>query len=97
MPAYNKKVLVPGKSKAEIYQAIDPHLDRMLEKFSIGNAKLSKNSSLFRFEIESSLFSATLICEEGQVNVEGKLSMMAVAFKKNIDDGIEKFIKKYLS
>ncbi len=97
MPAYQKQVPVPGKTKNEIYQAIEPHLDRMLEKFSIGNAKLDKDAVKSEFRIESSLFSATLKCEEGRVSLDGKLSMMAMAFKKNIDEGIDKFLKKYLS
>ena len=96
MPGYQKKVPVPGKSAQEIYGFVDQHLEGLLAKFSVGKMSVRKDAASKTVIIESSIFSATLTCREAVVELDGKLSLMAVPFKSKIDEGIERFMSKFL-
>lgn len=96
MPSYQRKIPIPGKSAKEIYGFIDQHLDSLLAKFSVGNMGVKRNAAAHQFAIESSMFNATLSCLEGSVELNGKLSMLATPFKGKIDEGIDRFLAKYM-
>jgi hypothetical protein len=96
MPSYQRKIAVPGKSAADIYGFVDQHLEGLLQKFSVGKMGVKKDPAGKKFSIESSVFSATLSCNEGEVELNGKLSLMAAPFKSKIDEGIDRFVSKYM-
>ena len=96
MPSYSRKVSVPGKTAQEIYGFVDKNIDGLLAKFSVGKIGVVKDPTGKKIVIESSMFSATLACLEGAVELAGTLSLFAVPFKSQIDEGIDRFISKYM-
>jgi hypothetical protein len=96
MPSYQRKIAVPGKTAEQIYGVVDQHLEGLLSKFSVGKIGVKKDPSSRKIGIESPMFSATLSCLEGAVELDGKLSLMATPFKSKIDEGIDRFLSKYL-
>ncbi len=95
MPSYSRKIAIPGKSAQEIYGFVEPHLDSVLAKFSMGKIEVKRDAAKKQLLIESSMFTATLACLDGAVELTGKLSMFAAPFRKQIDEGIDRFLSKY--
>jgi hypothetical protein len=94
MPSYSRKVQLPGKSSQELYEALAERIDRFLEKSSFGKYELEKDSAQKEFRIKSSMFSATLRCGEGELDLDAKLSLIASAFRSKLDEGIDKWLAK---
>lgn len=94
MPSYTRKVQVPGKSAQELYDKVSGDIQRFMEKASIGKVDIERDPAKKQIHVKSSMFSATLNCVEGAMELDGKLSLMAVPFKSKIDEGIDKWIAK---
>src|SRR5688572_12965366 len=94
MPSYSRSVKVPGKTAQELYDKVCSDIDRFLTKASIGKFDINCNPSKREVAVKSSMFSATLHCEEGTIRLEGSLSLMAMPFRAKIDEGIDRWIAK---
>ncbi len=95
MPSYSRKVQLPGKKASEIYVFVEGHIDGLLQRFSMTKFEVRKDPNGRTISFDSSMFSATLVCLEGAVNLEGKLSLMAMPFRSKIDEGIDRFLSKF--
>jgi hypothetical protein len=94
MPSYSRKVQIPGKSSQELYDKVSADIDRFMEKTGIGKVEISRDAPRKQLEVKSSMFSAVLVCREGAIELDGKLSLLATPFKGKIDDGIDRWLAK---
>ncbi|MGK5082360.1 hypothetical protein WDW37_03565 [Bdellovibrionota bacterium FG-1] len=94
MPSYTRKVQVPGKSSQELYDKVSKDIGRLMEKTSIGKFDITHDSSAKSVHLKSSMFTATLVCGEGHLELNGKLSLLAAPFRSKIDEAIDKWIAK---
>ena len=97
MPSYTRKVQLPGKSSQELYDKVATDIDRFMEKAGVGKFEIERNPSKKQLQIKSSMFSATLACTDGAIELDGKLSLLASPFKSKIDEGIDKWLAKAFS
>ena len=97
MPGYEKTVHLSGKTSQELYAFISREIDRFLEKVSIGKFELNRNDSEHMIHVKSSVFTGSLSCGEGFLELKGNLSLMALPFKSKLDEGIERWLKKNFS
>lgn len=96
MPSYSRKIGIPGKTAAEIYERVKGSIDRFQEKDMgrFGKFSFHLNDAERTVRLESSYVSANLNCRDGEVLLEGKLSLMVSAFRGKIDAGIDAWIRK---
>lgn len=94
MPSYSRKVQVPGKTSQELYDKISQDIDRFLEKASLGKCDIRRDPGTKQVEVKHSMFSATLICTEGTIELNAKLSLLAAPFRSKLDQGIDKWLSK---
>jgi len=94
MPSYTREVKVPGRSAQELFDKISAGIDRFMEKAAVGKFEIERKPEARTVAVKSSMFSATLLCQEGCVRLDGKLSLMAVPFRAKIDEGIDKWVSK---
>lgn len=95
MPAFSKKVPIPGKSSQELYETLSREIERFVQKATGGSKyEISRDEGAKRFEIKSALFSGSVSCAEGEMQMDLKLSLLAAAFKGKLDEGIEKWVNK---
>lgn len=94
MPSYTKKVQIPGKTSQELYDKVSADIDRFLEKAGVGKVEIERNASKKQLQFKSSMFSGTLSCLEGSIDLDAKLSLLASPFKSKIDDGIGRWLAK---
>lgn len=97
MPSYSKQIAVPGKSSQDIYRRVSEELPRFLEKTPIGKYDLTQNDAKKTVSVVSSLFNATISCEDGAIRLNGTLSFMAAPFKGKLDEGLERWVSKAFS
>lgn len=95
MPKYSRSVRIPGKSSQELYDCVSRDIDKFM----------GKAPSQFKFEIErdpikkevqlkSSMATATLHCQEEELVLDSKLSLVAMPFRGKIDEGINRWLSK---
>ena len=94
MPSYTREVKVPGRSAQELFEKISAGIDRFMEKAAVGKFEIERKAENRTVGVKSSMFSATLFCEEGCIRLDAKLSLMAMPFRSKIDDGIDKWVAK---
>lgn len=94
MPSYRKTVKVAGKTGQELFDRLNGEIERFLAKTSLGNFEVQRAPEKKQFSIESKMFSATLECRDGELDLNGNLSLFAVPFRAKIDEGIDKWISK---
>ncbi len=95
MPSYSRKVPLAGKSAQELYDKVSGDIDRFLAKASIpGKSEVSRDPAAKTVTVTGSLFSATLVCMEGCLELQAKLSLMAAPFRGKLDEGIDKWLSK---
>ncbi len=94
MPSYARIVKVPGKNSQELYDKVSTEIGRFMEKSNVGKFDVKSDPAKKQVSVSSSMFSATLHCEEGALRLEGKLSLMAMPFRSKIDEGIDKWMAK---
>lgn len=96
MPKYSRKAEFPGKSAQELYQVLARDLERFLKKTPLGQFEIHHTPEKCEVFAESSLFSATISCQDGLIKLDGQLGLLAMAFKPKIDDAIDRWLKKGL-
>ncbi len=96
MPSYTRVLKLEGYTADEIYEKISKDLDKLLEKdmSKFGKLNFGRDEDTKSVTLESKLVSATLLCLDGRIELDGKLSLVAIAFKSKIDEGIDRWIKK---
>ena len=94
MPSYSRTVQIPGKSSQELYDKISTEIERFMEKASIGKFEIERDAGRKQVQVKASMLSATLICNEGSLQFDAKLSLLATPFKSKIDEGITKWLSK---
>ena len=94
MPSYSRQVSLPGRSAQELYDKVSVDIDRFLEKTGMGKFDVARDPAKREVHVKSSMFSATLVCQEGSMKVDAKLGLLAAAFKSKIDGGIDKWLAK---
>ncbi len=94
MPSLSRKIPLPGKSDQELYDVVAREIDRFMAKASIGKYEIERLPDQKCVKIKSSLISATLQCQTGQISLDAQLSLLAAPFKSKIDDGIQWWLSK---
>lgn len=94
MPTYKKEVPLPGRNAKDIYAKVDAEIDRFISKTPVGKYEIFRRPEKSEIEVKSPMFSAVLTCKDGMVCLDGSLSLMAMAFKGALDQGIDKWIAK---
>ena len=94
MPSYQKKIMVPGKLAAAIYQAVSDDIDRFLSKSALQDVTVTRDADKKHVSFKASMASGTLIAKDGEIELDLSLSFLALPFKSKIDEGIEKWIHK---
>jgi len=94
MPKYYRKVELPGHTADQLYQKVSADIERFLSKTPLPSYELDRQEGDRRIRIESSMFSATLTCEDACIELDGKISLMAVPFKGKLDEGIDRWLER---
>ncbi|MCM2322063.1 MAG: polyhydroxyalkanoic acid system family protein [Oligoflexia bacterium] len=94
MPSYTKKVQIPGKTAQELYDKVAKDIDRFLEKSGMGKFEIERDATRREVCLKSSLVNAKLICTDGNLVLDAKLSLLAAPFRGKIDEGIDKWLAK---
>ena len=94
MPAYKKKIAVKGKSSKELYDKIASGIDYFLGKYPLGKHEVSRDASGQKVHLKSSMVTLELRCLEGEIHIEGSLSLVAMAIRGKLDEGIDRWIAK---
>lgn len=94
MPKYSKTVELPGRSAEEIYEKISVEVEKFLTKSALGDFEVRRFPEQCRIEAQSKWFSAVILCESQKIELEAHLSMLALAFRSKLDEGIERWLKK---
>lgn len=92
MPAYSKKVPLPGRTAQEIYEKISVDLEQLTAKGGLPNARLSRDPANRRMELKSPMFDAVLVCLDGEIRLDAKLGLLALPFRSKLDEQIEKWV-----
>ncbi len=96
MANFSKTVSLPGKSADAIYSVISTEIDKFLGKTPIGNYELNRDDAKKSLAFKSSMASGTITAAEGEVKIDIALSFLATPFKGKIDEGIQKWLARYL-
>lgn len=97
MPKYNRTVKTPGKTAVELYEQVSKDIDRFLAKIEsapLGKIEVDRLDHERIVVIESKLFSAKLICLDGQLDLDVQLSLFAAPFRSKLDSGIDQWLEK---
>ena len=95
MPSYKRSVQLTGKTSQELFDVVQKEIHRFFEKTpAVGEYKVVPNAADKTFSLESKVVKATLYCEEGQLRLEGQLSLMLMPFRSKIDSGIDRWVHK---
>ncbi len=94
MPAYNKKVRVPGKSANELYEKISKDIEHMVAKWGLPNAKLSRDDAKKQVLLKAPMVDATLSCVDGEIRLDAQLGLLAMPFRSKIDEQVDKWVNR---
>lgn len=97
MPSINKKIRVPGKEKKEIYQKVSKEIDRFLEKDSSIHLEFEQIAKESQVLVSSKYVNGTIQCEDQEVVIALKLSLLAMPFQGKIEEGIDRWIQRSFS
>lgn len=94
MPSFTKKVPIPGKSSQEVFDTMSSGIEQFLTKAAVGKFQVDRDPQKKELRIKSSLFSATLVCSESEMEVQAQLSLLAMPFKSKFDEGITRWVNR---
>lgn len=94
MPAYKKTLKVPGKTSQELYDRVNKELAPFLDKLSLGQFKIECHADSKTFTLNGKGVEAKLFCREGELELDGSLSLFLLPFKSKIDEGIDRWSTK---
>ncbi len=96
MPAYSRVVKVPGKSASELYDLVSREIDRLLPDSPVKISEIRREPAQKRVSAKSTVGQAIVQCAEGELKIEGKLSIFAAPFRSKIDEGIDAWLQQTL-
>jgi|SRR5690606_17897130 len=97
MPSYQRQISLPGKTADEIYSRVSQAIDKFLAKDDagkFGKFEFHRDDASKTIRLESSQVTALRRCQEGGVQLEGKLSFLVAAFRGKIDSWIDQWIER---
>ena len=94
MPSYQRQVEIPGRTAQELYDRASQDIEKFLSKVSIGTFDVERDPSRKEVHIRGSIFSATLVCQESRMELRAQLSLLAMPFRGQLDDGINRWLSK---
>lgn len=94
MPSYTRKVQIPGKTSQELYDKVASDIDGFLSKGPFGQYEIERIPEKKEVKVKSSMFSATLTCQDSQMELHAQLSLLAAPFRSKVDEGINKWLAK---
>jgi hypothetical protein len=97
MPSYRREVSLPGKTSRQLYDKVASDIARFLEKTGTGQYQIIHRPEKLEVAVEGAMFSAVLSCSDGKILLDGKLSLLASAFRGKIDQGIDRWLEKAFS
>jgi hypothetical protein len=98
MPSYSRTVKVPGKSAQELYDKVAGDIERFLSKGSLpGSLDIDRDPERKQVHVKHSMVTATLLCADGQLQLDAKLSLLATPFRSKLDEGIDRWLEKALN
>jgi hypothetical protein len=97
MPAYSRTVQIPGKSSQELYDKVSADIERFLSKVPMGKCDIERQPDQKKISVKSSMFSANLSFQDGQISLDVKLGLLAAPFRGKLDEGIDQWLSKSFS
>ncbi len=94
MPSYQRQVEIPNRSSQELYDLVSQDVERVLSKAAIGKYEIEKDGQAKEVRIKGSMFSATLICLDSKMELKAQLSLLAMPFRSQLDQGIDRWLAK---
>ena len=94
MPSYQRKVEIPGRTSQELYDVVSEGIEKFLSKAPIGKFDIDRDPGRKEVRIKGSIFSATLVCQEAKMELNAQLSLMAMPFRSQLDEGINRWLSK---
>jgi hypothetical protein len=94
MPKHTKKIALPGRTSAEIFEQVSKDIDRFMSKTPVPKYDLERDASVSEVRIQSPMFSATLHCREGELELVAQLGLIVMPFRGKLDEGLELWVKK---
>lgn len=83
-----------------MFEKVAADIDHFVGKGGLGSHALAKSveinrdASAKRVSVKSTFATAVLICQEGEMVLEAKLSLMALPFRSKIDESIDRWLEK---
>lgn len=93
MPNYNRTISLPGYSASDVYQKVSEGIEQVIQKLSVSGIQIDRIDETREVRLRSRMINAALKCDESRIHLDYSLSLMAVAFKSRIDDGIDQWIQ----
>ena len=94
MARYQRSVQLPGISAVTLYEKVSGEIDHFLSKAVPGNFDIERDPQRSEVRVQSSLFSATLSCEEARMGLDVQLSLLASPFKSKLDQAVNRWLAK---
>ena len=94
MPAYTRRVELPGRTSDELFTKVSKEITHFLEKASIGKCDVTPEKSSKKIAVKGSMFSADLKCGDGFLELNVNLSLFAAPFRGKLDEGIDRWLAK---
>lgn len=94
MPKYSRNVTIPGQTAETLYERVSDDIEKFISKTPIGKYDISRDPAGKRVAFKSSMASATLVCQDGTIQIDVDLSMFAAPFRSKLDEGLNKWLAK---
>lgn len=94
MPSYSRTIQIKGRTSQELYDKVSSDIERFLSKIPLGKLEINRNDGAKTVKVKSSMAEAELVCKEGEICLNAKLSLLAAPFRSKLDDGIDQWLAK---
>lgn len=94
MPSYSRTIKLQGRTSSELYEKVAGDIERFLSKVPLGKLEINRDSGSKTVKVKSSMAEAELVCKEGEICLNAKLSLLAAPFRSKLDDGIDQWLAK---
>lgn len=94
MPKYSRTIPIPGKSARDLYDRVAADIENFISKTPIGKYEIDRDAAARKVRFKSQMASATLTCNEGSIQLDAELSLLAAPFRPKLDEGINKWLAR---
>ncbi|MBN23374.1 MAG: hypothetical protein CL678_18960 [Bdellovibrionaceae bacterium] len=95
MPQYTRTVSLPGYSAQVLYDRVSADIEKFLSKSPVaGSIQIDRDEKNKKVTASSKMFSAELLCKEGELDLKVKLSLLAAPFRSKLDSGIDQWLER---